>query len=103
MKPLTGGRTRGRLCGAQSALRPPVPLDPLGEQQPSDQGVFDDLVDRACQAAIVGRPLVLRPLPSPLLRLTMPEPFENRDAVRVHALTAVEDLPPVAPLRTPGP
>ena len=80
-----------------------MPLDPLGEQQPSEQSVFDDLVDRACQAAIVNRPLVLRPIPSPLLRLTMPEPFENRDAVRVRALADVEDLPPVVPLPTPRP
>ncbi len=83
--------------------QPPGPLDPLGEQQPSDQGVFDDLVDRACQAAILNRPLVLRPLPSPLLRLTVPEPFADRDTVRIRPPAAVEDLPPVAPLRTPGP
>jgi len=81
--------------------QPPVPLDPLGEQQPPEQSVFDDLVDRACQAAIVNRPLTLRPIPSPLLRLTTPEPFENRDAVRVRALSDVEELPPVAPLPTP--
>ena len=78
--------------------QPLAPLDPLGEQQPPEQSVFDDLVDRACEAAIVNRPLVLRPIPSPLLRLTMPEPFENRDAVRVRALSDVEELPPVTPL-----
>ena len=83
--------------------RPPEPLDPLGEQQPAEQSVFDDLVDRACQAAIVNRPLALRPLPSPLLRLIVPEPFADRDTVRIHALPAADDLPPVAPLRTPGP
>ena len=82
---------------------PPGPLDPLGEQQPSDQVVLDDLVDRACQAAILNRPLLLHPVPSPLLRLSLPEPFENRDTVRVHSPVAVEDLPPVAPLRTPAP
>ncbi len=78
--------------------QPPGPLDPLGEQQPPEQSVFDDLVDRACRAAVVNRPLVLRPIPSPLLRLTTPEPFEYRDTVRVHALSDVEELPPVAPL-----
>jgi cellulose synthase operon protein C len=83
--------------------QPPAPLDLLGEQQPAGATVFDDLLDQACQAAILARPLVLRPLPSPLLRLNVPEPFENRGAVRVAALSAVEDLPPVAPLRTPPP
>jgi hypothetical protein len=83
-------------------LQPPVPLDPLGEQQPADSTAFDDLLDRACQAAILARPLALRPIPSPLLRLSLPEPFENRDTVRVTA-PVVADLPPVAPLRTPAP
>jgi len=81
--------------------QPPAPLDTLGEQQPADPTVFDDLLDRACQAAILARPLALRPIPSPLLRLTLPEPFENRGTVRVRALLTVEDLPPIAPLRTP--
>jgi cellulose synthase operon protein C len=84
-------------------LQPPAPLDPLGEQQAAEPTVFDDLLDRACQAAILARPLALRPIPSPLLRLNVPEPFEHRGTVRVGALSAVEDLPPVAPLRTPRP
>jgi tetratricopeptide (TPR) repeat protein len=83
--------------------QPPAPLDPLGEQQPAEPTVFDDLLDKACQAAILARPLALRPIPSPLLRLNVPEPFENRGTVRVSALSAVKDLPPVAPLRTPRP
>jgi tetratricopeptide (TPR) repeat protein len=83
--------------------QPPAPLDPLGEQQPTEASVFDDQLDRACQAAILNRPLALRPIPSPLLRLSLPEPFENRGTVRVHPLAAVEDLPPVAPLRKPAP
>ncbi len=81
--------------------QPPAPLDTLGEQQPADATVFDDLLDRASQAAILGRSLALRPIPSPLIRLRVPEPFENRGTVRVHGLPAVEDLPPIAPLRTP--
>ena len=83
-------------------VQPAGPLDPLGEQQPVEQSVFDDLLDRACQAAILNRPLTLRPLPSPLMRLTMPEPFENRGAVRIAAPPAADDLPPVGPLHTPG-
>jgi len=81
--------------------QPPAPLDPLGEQQAAEATVFDDLLDKACQAAILARPLALRPIPSPLLRLITPEPFENRGTIRVGALSAVEDLPLVAPLRTP--
>ncbi len=77
------------------------PLDPLGEQQPVEPSVLEDEMDRACGAAILSQPLVMHPFPSPLLRLTVPEPFENRGAVRVRALANVEDLPPVAPLKTP--
>ena len=77
------------------------PLDPLGEQQPVEPSVLEDLMDRASDAAILSLPLVLRPIPSPLLRLTVPEPFENRGAVRVRGFPDGEDLPPVAPLRTP--
>ena len=43
----------------------------------------------------------MRPVPSPLLRLTMPEPFEYRDTVLVSGFPNEEDLPPIAPLRTP--
>jgi cellulose synthase operon protein C len=77
----------------------PTPLDTLGEQQPAPPTAFDELLDGACQAAILARPLALRPIPSPLLRLRLPEPFENRGMVR--GVWAVEDLPPLAPLRTP--
>ncbi len=79
------------------------PLDPLGEQQPPEPSVLEDLMDRACDAAILARPLAMHPIPSPLLRLTAPEPFENRGAVRVGGFSDVEDLPPVAPLRSPAP
>jgi tetratricopeptide (TPR) repeat protein len=83
--------------------QPPAPLDTLGEQQPAGPTAFDDLLDRACQAAVLGRPLALRPIPSPLIHLKLAEPFENRGTVRVSASSAVEDLPPLAPLRTPRP
>ena len=88
-------------AGKLLALGPqPVdPLDPLGDQQPSDGTVLENLLDRVCEAAILGRPPVLRPIPSPLLRLTMPELFENRGTVRVRSREAVEDLPAVAPLK----
>jgi tetratricopeptide (TPR) repeat protein len=81
--------------------QPPGPLDALGEQQPDEPSVFDDLMDRACQAAIMGRPLALRPIPSSLIHLRLPEPFEYRGTVRVQGLPAVEDLPPISPVRTP--
>jgi tetratricopeptide (TPR) repeat protein len=90
----------GRLLALDIQAR--EPLDPLGEQQPPETSVLEDLMDRACDAAILSRPLVVHPIPSPLLRLTMPEPFENRGTVRVRGFTDVEDLPPVAPLKTPG-
>ena len=77
----------------------PAPLDTLGEQQPAPPTAFDELLDEACQTAILARPLALRPIPSPLLRLRVPEPFENRGTVRGE--WAVEDLPPLAALRTP--
>ena len=79
--------------------QPVETLDPLGEQQPVETSVLDDLMDRACQAAILNRPPAVHPVPSPLLRLTLPEPFENRGAVRVRGLG--DDLPPIAPLKTP--
>ncbi len=83
--------------------QPPAPLDPLGEQQPAESSVFEEMLDRACQAAILERPLALRPIPSPRPRLSLPEPFENRGTVRVAAPPSVEDLPAIAPLRTPRP
>jgi tetratricopeptide (TPR) repeat protein len=83
--------------------QPVEPLDLLGEQQPADSSMLEALMDRACEAAILSRPLVLHPIPSPLLRLTVPEPFENRGAVRVRGPEAGEDLPPIAPQKTPLP
>jgi len=83
--------------------QPAEPLDPLGEQQPPETSVLEDLMDQACQRAILSRPLAMRPIPSQLLRLELPEPFGNRGAVRVRSLGAVDDLPPIEPLRPPGP
>jgi tetratricopeptide (TPR) repeat protein len=84
-------------------IQPPAPLGPLGEQQPSDQSAFDDRVEEACQAAVVARPLALKPAAAPLLRLAPPEPFEHRGAVRVRSLAALDELPPVGPLPLPRP
>ncbi len=72
-------------------IAPREALDPLGEQQPVEPSVLEDLMDQARDAAILSRPLVMRPIPSPLLRLTLPEPFENRGAVRVRGFSDVED------------
>jgi tetratricopeptide (TPR) repeat protein len=82
-------------------VQPPPPLDPLGGQQPSDQSVFEDQVEQACQAAVVARPLALKPAPAPLLHLAPPEPFEHRGAVRVRSLDALDEVPPPGTLPLP--
>ncbi len=84
-------------------IAPREALDPLGEQQPVEPSVLEDLMDQARDAAILSRPLVMHPIPSPLQRLTLPEPFENRGTVRVRGFSDIEDLPPVAPLKAPAP
>ncbi|HVS35816.1 MAG TPA: tetratricopeptide repeat protein [Gemmataceae bacterium] len=89
----------GRLLALDVPAR--EPLDPLGEQQPPEPSVLEDLMDRAGETAILSRPLVMRPIPSPLLRLPLPDPYENRGAVRVRGFTDLDDLPPLAPLKTP--
>jgi tetratricopeptide (TPR) repeat protein len=107
LKPNEGERPAPHtLAGAVSLLAPelkqPLPQDPLGEQRSTDAGVFESQLEEACQAAVLARPLVLRPVPAPWVRLQLPDPFEHRCAVDV-APSPPEQLPPGGRLRLPKP
>jgi tetratricopeptide (TPR) repeat protein len=61
-------------------LPQPPRLEALGEQQPVQTPV-DDPVGEASAAVLLQRPLPERATPAPLLRLTVADPFEHRDAL----------------------
>jgi tetratricopeptide (TPR) repeat protein len=84
-------------------VQPPEPLAAMGEYQPSDQSVFEGLLEKACQEAIVGPPPAVRYVASPPLHLKPPEPYEFRNAVWVRSLADLDALPPPGPLPVPKP
>ena len=93
----------GRLVRVSSpdATRP-VPLPLLGQEAP-DRAPLDDPTADASLAAALAAPLPQRTTPAPFLRLGVPDPFENRRAVRLPAPPEEPAMPVSASPRTPQP
>jgi hypothetical protein len=79
----------------------PVPLPPLAHAHPDRAPLDDPTVDAATAAALAGAP-PMRTTPAPFLRLSVPDPFENRAAVRLQPAVPEEPKPPAATPQRPG-
>jgi hypothetical protein len=80
----------------------PVPLPLLGDLAP-DRAPFDDPTAEHSLATALAAQMPERTNPAPFLRLTLPDPFENRQTVRLRTLPAEESTPIAAAPRGPKP
>jgi hypothetical protein len=87
--------TPGVLAKAPSpSVGRPVPPPVLGQPVP-DPAPLDDPTTDASLAAALAAPMPSRTNPAPFLKLTLPDPFENRETGRLRG-TPPEDGSPVA-------
>jgi hypothetical protein len=93
-----GGRIRLPGPDANQPVPLPVLAVPRGDRAPLDDPTLD-----ASGAAALAEVLPARASPAPFLRLNLPDPFENRAAVRLRTALPEEAVPlPIAP-RLPRP
>jgi hypothetical protein len=78
----------------------PVPLPILAQLQ-IDRASLDDPTVAASLAAALSELAPVRANPAPFLRLTLPDPFEHRETVRVRVPLAEETTPVAAAPRLP--
>jgi hypothetical protein len=64
-------------------INQPIPL-PILARQVTDRASLDDPSGDASLAAVLASKVPDRTAPAPFLRLTIPDPFEHRNAVRLH-------------------
>jgi hypothetical protein len=79
----------------------PVPLPILAQPAP-DRASLDDPTADLSAAAVQAAAPPPRTAPAPFLRLTLPDPFEPRNAVRLRTPPADEGGPVTATPRPPG-
>ena len=79
----------------------PIPL-PILARPATDRASLEDPSGESSLAAALAKTVHERTTPAPFLRLTLPDPFENRNAVRLHTPPPDIDLPTDVP-RPPGP
>jgi hypothetical protein len=80
----------------------PVPLPLLGQATP-DRAPLDDPTSEASQTAALAAAMPQRTTPAPFVKLTLPDPFENRQVVRLPAVPPEETTPVTATPRPPKP
>jgi hypothetical protein len=70
----------------------PVGLAVMAQPLP-DRGALADPTLPASRLAVLTAPLPERSTPAPFLRLTLPDPFEHRDTVRLRQPPGIEEMP----------
>ena len=78
----------------------PIPL-PILARQVTDRASLDDPSGDASQAAALASKVPDRTALAPFLRLTIPDPFEHRNAVRLRAAPLELSSMPMDPIRVP--
>jgi hypothetical protein len=78
----------------------PVPLPPLGQPAPDRAPLDDPTADASLAAALAAR-MPERTTPAPFVKLDVPDPFENRHAVRLPALPPDASVPVAVASRPP--
>jgi hypothetical protein len=81
-------------------IHQPIPLSILARQV-TDRASLDDPSGDASQAAALASKVPDRTVPAPFLRLTIPDPFEHRNAVRLRAAPLELSSMPMDPIRVP--
>jgi hypothetical protein len=76
------------------AAQKPLPLPELGKYQP-EKAAATDLVSEASQALVTRNAVAVKATPAPFVRLAVPDPFENRNLLRVVAPVPEEAAPPL--------
>jgi hypothetical protein len=79
----------------------PLPMPILGQKQPESVSGDDPTAD-VTTAAALAVPHLQRSKPAPFLKLTLPEPYEHRQAVRLRKELAEDATPVTAAPRLPG-
>ena len=74
----------------------PIPL-PILARQVADRASMDDPSGEASQVAALTAKVPDRTTPAPFLRLTIPDPFEHRNAVRLRSEPPPIPLPVISP------
>jgi hypothetical protein len=80
----------------------PPPLPPLAQPTP-DRASLDDATLEASGAAAVAAPLPQRLRPAPFLKMNLPDPFENREPVKLPPLPDEQTTPVTGSPQTPKP
>jgi hypothetical protein len=96
--PLLPAGDRVRLPGPDVSR--PVPLPVLATPAP-DRGLDDPTADFSSAAAQAGA-VPARQAPAPFIRVSLPDPFENRDAVRLRETPPEKGDPVTAAPKLPG-
>ena len=71
----------------------PITLPPLGKYQPDKVGATDPVAEAS--QSLVGRVGVVARPATPFLRMTVPDPFEYRNLLRLPAPVPEETMPPL--------
>jgi len=77
-----------------------APLPPMAQPLP-DKAILADPTFAAARDAVLTAPLPQRRTPAPFLRLTLPDPFEHRDTVRLKNPLGPEPVPAATSTSTP--
>lgn len=72
----------------------PLPVPELGKYQPEKAATID-VVAEASQALVTRNAVAVKATPAPFLRLSVPDPFENRNLLRVVAPVPEDPTPPL--------
>lgn len=89
-----------RLRVPSVSVEQPAALAPMAQPLP-DRGALVDPTLAAARSAVQEAPLPERTTPAPFLRLTLPDPFENRDSVRLRSSLGEEQVPNAPTPRAP--
>jgi hypothetical protein len=89
-----------RLRMPSADVEQPAALAPMAQPLP-DRGALLDPSLAASRSSVLEAPLPERTTPAPFLRLTLPDPFENRDTVRLRSPLGKEQVPNTPTPRAP--
>jgi hypothetical protein len=90
-----------RIRLASPDVNQPIPLRPLAQKQAEPMSSEDPTGEMSLAAALAAAP-PKRAVPAPFLRLTVPDPFEHRHAVRLRIELPEDSAPITSSPRLPG-
>jgi hypothetical protein len=93
------GRVSGQTKGPAMPYPPkdaerPLALPHLGKHEPDKAGKTDPVAE-ASQGMIGKFAVTTRPVPAPFVRMVVPDPFENRNLLRIASPVPEEPAPPL--------